>query len=112
MPGGCAYRCDPTGALPAPKGIDAYPDQISRLNTMPATKRVYVQNAHIIATALTDASDVKTQAAIADVAKQLADMFKHDSREFRYDRFFPPCRLGPRGELLPNPVHRNTNGSN
>jgi hypothetical protein len=71
---------------------------------MAASKRVYVQTANAIAAAPTDASDIKTQAAIADVARQLADIFKHDNREFRYDRWFAAARLDPFGELTPNPV--------
>lgn len=71
---------------------------------------MYRQTAHIICTALTGADDIKTQAAVADIARQLADMFKADNTEFRYDRFFPACRLDSWGELTPNPVHRNRIG--
>jgi hypothetical protein len=48
---------------------------------------IYRQTAHIICAALTGADDIKTQAAVADIARQLADMFKADNTEFRYDRF-------------------------
>jgi hypothetical protein len=88
MPGSCAYRCDPTGAFPAPQRIAAH--TLIRSAASPMARN--------------------SVSGIADVAKQLADMFKHDSREFRYDRFFPACRLGPWGELLPNPVFDNTIG--
>jgi hypothetical protein len=77
---------------------------------MPAATRIYVQTAHIIAAALDDAEDIKTQAAITSIARQLADMFKADSAEFRYDRFFPACRLDPWGEPTSNPVSNGTNG--
>ena len=56
------------------------PLRFCRLNTIPATKRVYVATAHGIATALTNAEDTTTQAAIADVARQRADMFKAAAR--------------------------------
>ena len=56
---------------------------------------IYRQTAHIICTALTGADDIKTQAAVADIARQLADMFQADNTEF---------------ELTPNPVHRNRIG--
>ena len=78
---------------------------------MTAKTRIYTQTAHIIATAITDAEDIRTKAAIAEIARQLADMFKADSRDFRYDRFFPACRLDNWGELLlpGNPVHPELN---
>jgi hypothetical protein len=63
------------------------------------TCKIYTQTAHIIATAITDADDLKVKAAIADVARQLADMFKADASTFRYDRFYPACRLDMFGEL-------------
>lgn len=66
---------------------------------MTSSQRVYRQTANIIAAAITEAEDVRTRAAIAEIAKQLADMFKADNAAFRYDKFFPACRLDNWGEL-------------
>lgn len=71
---------------------------------MSATRRTYVKIAAVIAAALTDTDDVRTQAAIANVARGIADAFKQNNPEFRYDRFFPACRLDNWGELKPNPL--------
>jgi hypothetical protein len=63
------------------------------------TCKIYTQTANIIAAAITNVDDLKVKAAIADVARQLAEMFKRDNSAFRYDRFFPACRLDMLGEL-------------
>ena len=49
------------------------------------SRKIYRCAARIIATAITGADDIRTQAAIADVARQLADMSKHDDPAFRSD---------------------------
>jgi hypothetical protein len=51
-------------------------------------------------TALDDASGfaldrLETRAAIAKTARKLADAFKNDNRNFRYDKFFAACGLDP-----------------
>jgi hypothetical protein len=72
------------------------------------SRNLYNQTAHIVATALDEASDQSaTQAAIATVTRKLADAFKSDNREFCYDKFFHACGLDPWGELLPHPLFNN-----
>jgi hypothetical protein len=68
------------------------------------SRNIYRQTALIIATALTGADDIKTQAAIADIACQLADMFKADDAAFRYGRFRAACGLDNWGEPTRNPL--------
>jgi hypothetical protein len=62
------------------------------------SRNLYNQTAHIIATALDDAREQPaTQAAIATITRKLADAFKSNNREFRYDKFFHAWGLRPVG---------------
>ena len=65
---------------------------------------MHQQTALIIRAALWGADDTGTRAAITDLARQLADMFKADDAAFRYDRFLAACGLDNWGEPTRNPV--------
>ena len=67
--------------------------------------QIFTQTALVIRVALSETEDTGQRAAIAGIARNLADAFKSDNAAFRYDKFFAACGLDMFGELLPNRVN-------
>jgi hypothetical protein len=72
-----------------------------------AHRNVFQVTAAIIAETIADTDSPAGKAAVATVARRLADQYRTGNPEFRYGRFFDACGLDSWGELLPNPVHRS-----
>lgn len=67
---------------------------------MSMSKRNYAKIADIINDNLADT--MVESRAIAGVAREMADYFKSDNPNFRYDVFFDACGLDEWGEVHPN----------
>jgi len=60
---------------------------------MSMTRKHYREAAEEISIILNYTSDPVAKAAVADVARSLAAMFKRDNSNFRYDTFYEACGL-------------------
>lgn len=66
---------------------------------MSMSRKDYRAVADDVKTALDYTDGGKDSLAVARVARSLADTFKRDNSNFRYDTFFSACGLDYNGEL-------------
>jgi hypothetical protein len=74
-------------------------------------RRVVSMTADDTGGALDATADIAGRAAVSELAKRLADLFKADNPRFRCDCFFAACWLDSWGELVPNAMKRVWNGT-